>query len=83
VSQQQPISTADYARLRAGRLNRLARLKAVKAPEIIILNERLLLLQARLFRFRPDRIENGWYHMYGRRTRTAFWHKQGASNPFQ
>lgn len=52
-----PITPWAYQTRRRVRLNRLARLKTLKAPEIILQHEQLMLLWARYLYYKPDRLE--------------------------
>lgn len=48
-----PIDVADYRQMRSRRLARLTQIKKMGAPDIVIKNEQVLLLQARMFRSKP------------------------------
>jgi hypothetical protein len=71
-------TTEEYARLRRARIGRIKRLRKMKAPAIIVLGEQLLLLQARLFKYHPQRIADGTFQQYGRRRRAELWRKEGS-----
>jgi hypothetical protein len=52
-----PRSIEGYRARRRNRLDRLQQLKKLNAPPLIILNEKLLLLHARICYWRPEKLK--------------------------